>query len=276
MSGSINIYSLSSGSSGNCILIKTRNAAILMDCGVTGKAAEREIKEAGILPEQLDAIIVTHEHIDHISGVGVMCRRYKIPVYATIGTWKAMINSIGRIDPALVHYIAAEVPFKIKETVVTPFKTSHDAAESIGAVFCSDSEHCGVATDLGTVTRHIFDLLLPCASVMIEANHDEHMLINGAYPQPLKERILSDAGHLSNRVCGAMCARLAREGALRNIILGHLSSDNNTPAAAYNAVKESLTREGFTVGKDIFLTVANRNCITKAEYGCEYKCNQCG
>lgn len=263
MDESVKILSLSSGSSGNCILIKTRNAAILMDCGVTGKTAEREIQRAGILPQQLDAIIVSHEHIDHISGVGVMSRRYKIPIYATIGTWKAMINSIGKIEPSLIHYIAAEVPFKIKETVITPFKTSHDAAESIGAVFCSDNEKCAIVTDLGTVSRTIFDLLLPCSSIMIEANHDENMLIHGTYPQMLKDRILSDSGHLSNRVCGAMCARLAREGRVRSIILGHLSSDNNTPAVAYKAVKDSLAREGFFVGKDITLTVANRNCLTE-------------
>ena len=264
MNSSINIYSLSSGSSGNCILIKTRNAAILMDCGVTGKAAEREIKEAGISPEQLDAIIVTHEHIDHISGVGVMCRRYKIPVYATIGTWKAMISSIGRIDPALVHYIASDVPFKIKETVVTPFKTSHDAAESIGAVFYSDSGHCGVATDLGTVTRHIFDLLLPCASVMIEANHDREMVRKGSYPEALKQRILSGGGHLSNSDCAELASMLCADGT-KHIILAHLSEENNTPEAALGAVGKALSGSG----ADIVAVCGDRVTAAPCGHECE-------
>lgn len=264
MTEGISIRPLFSGSSGNCILIKAQNAAILMDCGVTGKAAEAELEKAGVLPNELDALLVTHEHIDHISGVGVMARRHNIPVYATLGTWKAMIRGIGKIPPELVHYIAAGVPFKIKETIITPFKTSHDAAESIGAVFCERGAYCGVATDLGTVSREIFDRLLPCGAVMIEANHDENMLINGAYPQHLKARILSDEGHLSNRMCGAMCARLAREGNLRSIILGHLSSDNNTPEAAFSSVAKSLENEGFCIGESISLFVANRHGISKA------------
>jgi len=254
----ISICPLSSGSSGNCILVRSTSCAVLVDCGITGKAAENELSSAGISPEKLDAIIVTHEHTDHISGVGILCRRYKIPVYATLGTWKAMIDSIGKIDTSLIRYIAAEVPFEISGTVFYPFSTSHDAAESIGLVF-SDGEKSGaIATDLGTVTRHIFDLLSPCSIAMLEANHDEAMLIHGSYPQHLKERILSDYGHLSNKLCGALCAKLVREGCLRQIMLGHLSSDNNTPRIAYETVKKSIEATGAKIGDEIALYVAQR------------------
>ena len=260
MKGRINICPLSSGSSGNCVLVKSGNANILIDCGITGKAAERELMKVGQNPSELDAIIVTHEHIDHISGVGIMCRRYAIPVFATLGTWIHMIDSLGKIDESLIHYIAADVPFKIKDCIVTPFSTMHDAAESIGLIFSDGVKKGGVVTDLGTVTKHIFDKLCECSIIMIEANHDEAMLINGNYPENLKKRILSDCGHLSNRVCGALCARLVREGSVRRIMLGHLSSDNNTPSLAHMCVMQSIERVGFKVGEEIGLYVAKRDC----------------
>ncbi|MEE0867272.1 MAG: MBL fold metallo-hydrolase [Clostridia bacterium] len=264
MDGNIVICPLSSGSSGNSVLIQTSNSNILVDCGLTGKAVEHELALAGVSPDALDAIIVTHEHIDHISGVGVMCRRYSVPVFATVGTWKAMIDSIGRIDKSLIRYIAPEVSFYINKTLVKPFSTSHDAAESIGLIF-NDGEKCGaLVTDLGTVDKHIFDLLSKCSILMIEANHDENMLIKGAYPQSLKKRILSDCGHLSNRICGAFCAKLVREGSVRQIMLGHLSSDNNTPSLAFSSVSQSIEAAGFNIGRDVSLFVANRSGISES------------
>lgn len=255
---SIKICPLSSGSSGNCILLQIGEVKVMVDCGITGKAAEANLERAGVRPQDISAIIVTHEHIDHISGVGIMCRRYHLPVYATLGTWKAMINSIGKIDPLLIRYIAAEVPFEIDGAQFHPFSTSHDAAESIGLIFSDGEKYGAVATDLGTVTKHIFDLLLKCSIIMIEANHDEAMLISGSYPQHLKERILSDCGHLSNRLCGALCAKLVREGCLRKIMLGHLSSDNNTERLAYETVMNSIEATGCCSCDDITLFVADR------------------
>ena len=264
----ISICPLSSGSSGNAVLLRSGSCAVLVDCGITGKAAENELANAGIPPNKIDAIIVTHEHIDHISGVGVMCRRYHIPIYATLGTWKAMINSIGKIDTSLIRYIAAEVPFEISGVRFHPFSTSHDAAESIGLIFTDGVKYGGIATDLGTVTKHIFDLLSPCSIAMLEANHDEAMLISGSYPQHLKERILSDHGHLSNRLCGALCAKLVREGELRQIMLGHLSSDNNTPKKAYETVAKSIEGAGFNVGEGgVLLYVAKRYCVSEELLG---------
>jgi phosphoribosyl 1,2-cyclic phosphodiesterase len=259
----ISICPLSSGSSGNAVLLRSGNCAVLLDCGITGKSAENELARAGISPDNIDAIIVTHEHTDHISGVGVMCRRYRIPVYATLGTWKAMINCIGKIDPSLIRYIAAEVPFEINGTRFHPFATSHDAAESIGLIFSGEGNYGAVVTDLGTVTKHIFDLLSPCSIAMLEANHDEAMLISGHYPEHLKKRILSDHGHLSNRVCGALCAKLVREGKLRQIMLGHLSSDNNTPRKAFETVANSIVAAGYKIGEDVMLHIAERHSMSE-------------
>lgn len=257
----IRICPLSSGSSGNCILVQTSDCAVLIDCGITGKCAQTELSRAGVDPNSIDAIIVTHEHIDHISGVGILSRRFNIPIYATLGTWKAMIDGLGKINPLLIRYIAAEVPFTINSTKFYPFATSHDAAESIGIIFTGDGKSGAVATDMGTVSKHIYDLLSDCSAVLIEANHDETMLIRGPYPQRLKERILSDRGHLSNKLCGALCAKLVREGKLRKIMLGHLSSDNNTPRLAFETVANSIEASGFKVADDVELYVAQRYCM---------------
>lgn len=257
----IKICPLSSGSSGNCILIRADDCTVLVDCGITGKTACKELERAGVFPSDIDAIIVTHEHTDHTAGVGVMCRKYNIPVYATLGTWKAMISSLGKINPLLIHYIAPEVPFMLRSATFHPFSTSHDAAESIGVLFTNGEKYGAVATDMGTVSRHIFDLLSVCSIILIEANHDEKMLVNGPYPQHLKERILSDQGHLSNKLCGALCAKLVREGKLRQIMLGHLSADNNTPSVAYRTVADSIDATGFCIGDCVSLSVADRYCM---------------
>lgn len=258
----ISICSLSSGSSGNSILIRTKNTAILVDCGLTGKAVEQELEKAGQNPSDISAIIVTHEHIDHIKGVGIFSRRYKTPVYATLGTWGAMIDQIGKIDPELIHYIASDIPFNIDDCRIYPFATSHDAAESIGLIFSGGGKCGAVATDLGTVTKHIYSLLEPCDILFIEANHDVEMLKRGPYPQALKLRILSDCGHLSNTMCGALCAKLVRDGRLKQITLGHLSTDNNTVQCAYQCVKQSIELTGYKVNSDVTLCVANRSSIS--------------
>lgn len=255
----IRLCTLSSGSSGNAVLLQAGETKILVDCGITGKAAADRLCAVGVDPSELAGIMVTHEHIDHIRGVGVLSRRFKLPVYASVGTWNNMAETVGSIGDDLVHYIAADVPFALEDAVVFPFATSHDSAESLGFTVSDGNKNISVATDLGKVDKYVYDKLKGSELLLLEANHDERMLINGAYPYALKQRILSDRGHLSNRICGALCGKLLGEkGGAKQILLGHLSNDNNTPEVAYSAVKGSIEHMGGAVDKDIRISVAQR------------------
>ncbi len=255
----LRLCTLTSGSSGNAVLIDADGTKILIDCGITGKTAADRLCSVGVDPAELSAVLVTHEHADHIKGVGVLSRRFDLPVYASIGTWSAMIGQIGAVPDKHIHYIQADVPFSVGNAVVFPFATPHDAAESLGFTVSDGKKTASVATDLGQVDRYIYDNIKGSDLMVLEANHDERTLINGPYPYPLKQRILSDRGHLSNRVCGALCARLLSEGGpCRQILLGHLSKENNTPQMAFGSVKASVELAGGKVGADMRLGVAGR------------------
>lgn len=255
----IRLCTLSSGSSGNAVLFEADGTKILIDCGITGKAATERLCGVGVDPSELAAVLVTHEHIDHIRGVGVLSRRFGIPVYAGVGTWNAMISSVGEIPFEHIHYIAADVPFSVGGALVFPYATSHDAAESLGFTLSDGQKTASVVTDLGVVDKYVYDRISGSSLMVLEANHDEQMLMNGSYPYSLKQRILSDKGHISNRVTGALCARLLSEGRSdRQILLGHLSNENNSPETAFDTVKRSIERVGGRVGEDIRVGVAGR------------------
>lgn len=255
----LKLCTLSSGSSGNAVLVEADGTKLLIDCGITGKAAADRLCSIGVDPSELSGILVTHEHIDHIKGVGVMSRRFKLPVYASVGTWNGMISTVGSIPDERVHYIAADVPFSIDGAVVFPFKTSHDAGESLGFTVSDGRKSASLATDLGVVDKYVYDNICGSELLLLEANHDEQMLMNGPYPYPLKKRILSDVGHISNRVCGALCARLLSDGgAGKQVLLGHLSNENNTPQTAFETVKRSVEHIGGSIGGDIRIGVAGR------------------
>ncbi len=255
----LKLCTLCSGSSGNAVLVEADGTKILIDCGITGKTAAERLCEIGIDPSELSAILVTHEHIDHIRGVGVVSRRYGLPIYASMGTWNGMLSLVGKIPDENIRCIAADVPFSVGDAVVFPFKTSHDACESLGFTVSNGRKNVSIATDLGIADKYIFDNIKGSELLLLEANHDERLLMNGPYPYPLKQRILSDVGHLSNRVCGALCARLLSEcGGDKQILLGHLSNENNTPRLAFDTVKKSIEHIGGKVGGDIRVEVAGR------------------
>lgn len=256
----LKLCTLSSGSSGNAVFAEADGTKILIDCGITGKAASDRLCALGIDPSELDAIFVTHEHIDHIRGVGVLSRRYGLPVYASVGTWNGMIETVGAIPHENIHYIEADTPFSVDAAIVFPFATSHDANESLGFTV-SDGRKClSLATDLGVVDKYVYDNIKGSDLLVLEANHDENMLLNGPYPPQLKRRVFSDCGHLSNKVCGAVCGRLMSEGGgEKRIILGHLSQENNTPEIAFDTVRRSVEYAGGKVGGDIFVSVAGRH-----------------
>jgi phosphoribosyl 1,2-cyclic phosphodiesterase len=253
----VKLCSLFSGSSGNSTLVCAGNTNILVDCGGSGSQIESALKKVGQDPSELDAIFITHEHIDHIKGAGVMSRRYNLPIYATYGTWRGMISKIGKIKEDNICYIQGGVPFAASDAVVTPFRTPHDAAESVGFTIENGNGRASVATDIGVMNMTVYNNIKNSDIVLLEANHDINMLMTGPYSYELKMRIRSSVGHLSNDDCAKTCSHLLLEG-VKHILLAHLSNDNNTPAFAYCASENALQNEGAVIGKDITLEVASR------------------
>ncbi len=250
----IKFQSFLSSSSGNCTYVTNDNVHLLVDCGATGKYIIQCLERVGVVPEKLDAVFVTHEHRDHVSGVGVLARKYHMPVYATEGTWVHMESICGKIPSECQERCKANGEFQIAGLKVRPFAIPHDAAEPVGYRFSDDGSVFTIATDLGHISDEVLEQLSGSDSVIIEANHDLEMLRSGRYPYPLKKRILGEKGHLSNDACGRLCTMLAKQGT-RSFWLGHLSKENNVPSLAYETVKSILREEGLAVGSDVGLNV---------------------
>lgn len=248
--------SLVSGSSGNCLLVQNDSTKILIDCGVSGKNAAALLAQTGVDIGEIDAVLVTHEHMDHVSGVGVLSRRHRIPVYANEKTWRAMPSSVGQVPHECVKVIR-EPQFAVGTLEISSFSTPHDAASPCGYAICSDNKKITVATDTGHIDRQLSSQFKDSDFAFIEANHDVHMLLNGTYPEQLKRRILSDFGHLSNQGAGELAAVLVQNGT-RKIMLGHLSNQNNIPHLALQTVSETLQQLGIQPGQDVSLGVAER------------------
>lgn len=258
----VELCSLFSGSSGNATFVKAGDTNILVDCGDSGSRIEESLCKAGIDPSELHGIFITHEHIDHIKGAGVMSRRYNLPIYATWGTWQKMISKIGKIGIGNIHYIQGGVPFSVRDAVVMPFSTPHDSTESVGFTISHSDRSASVATDIGVMNKTVYDNIKKSDIVLLESNHDVDMLLKGPYSPELKRRVRSSVGHLSNDDCALTCSHLLQEG-VRHIVLGHLSLDNNTPRLAYSRTEESLSEMGAVIGSDVTLEVAGRYEPTK-------------
>jgi len=232
---------LASGSSGNALLISTNTTSILMDAGISAKRAAYAISEAGEDPSNLAAVLVTHEHTDHISGVGPIARRFDLPVHATRGTLRVINRRAG--DGFSKVPIASGEPLSIGDITVSPFSTSHDCADPVGYAFDADSARIVVATDLGIVGSAVRDQMARADCVVLEFNHDERMLVDGPYPWPLKQRILSNVGHLSNATAARELERSAGHP-VSTVVLAHLSDENNKPRLAYEAAAVALDAAG--------------------------------
>lgn len=250
--------SLFSGSSGNCILVAGEQGRILIDAGVSAKRIEAALSETEITPGDLDALFITHEHSDHIAGVGVLARRYGIPIYATAETINSMLRErgVGRIDEKLINYVSPNKTTEIKDLIIEPFRISHDAANPVSYTVRSGESKFAMATDLGVFDDYTVSMLDGADVLYIEANHDRNMLLVGRYPYYLKQRILGERGHLSNDNTVELLESMK---ALPNhIILAHLSKENNYPELAYETVKQGLIR--ITEGKELpELFVARRD-----------------
>jgi len=236
------LCSIASGSSGNCIYVGSETTHLLVDVGISGKRTEEGLNSLDVSPKDLDGILITHEHADHIAGIGVMARKYGVPIYATTGTIKAIrsSSSVGKIDEDLFVEVQSDNKFTIKDIMVNPMKISHDAAQPVAYRFGYGNQKAAICTDLGVFNEYTVDALRGMDALLIEANHDVNMLQVGPYPYYLKQRILGDRGHLSNENSGKLLSRILHDN-LKTIILGHLSKENNLPELAYEAVRMEIT-----------------------------------
>lgn len=238
----MDFYSIASGSSGNCIYVGSEQAAVLVDTGISGKKITEGLKGIDRKPEELSAILITHEHSDHIKGLGVLARKYGIPIYTTPGTARAIreMTSLGTIDEGLFHEIHADEAFSVKDLKILPFRISHDAAEPVAYRIRNGEKSVAVATDMGYYNDYIVDNLRGLDGLLLEANHDINMLQVGSYPYPLKQRILGKFGHLSNDNAGRLLCEILHDD-LKFVMLGHLSKENNYEALAYATVCAEIT-----------------------------------
>lgn len=249
----MHITTLASGSGGNSTLISSGGTHILIDAGISTRRICTGLREVGLAPADISGILITHEHSDHVSGLAVMTKNHKVPIYAPRTVANYLRRTIAGVEDCL-NIISPGEAFAVGESEVRAFRTPHDAPESVGYRVSMDVDF-GLCTDLGHVTDEIFEALCGVDVALIESNHDEDMLRSGNYPYYLKRRILSDNGHLSNLCCGTFAVQLAKAGA-GNIILGHLSRENNLPSLALSTVTQTLAAAGFSGTAGPKLTVA--------------------
>lgn len=247
--------SLFSSSRGNCTYIGGSGGGVLVDVGVSAKKTEEALAAIGVDPASLSAILVTHEHIDHIRGIRVFATRYNLPVFATRGTLECMAAA-KELNDKFEAFVVPKGSFELAGMEIHAFRTSHDAKESCGyTLITPDSKKISVCTDLGVVTPEVKDAVSGSDLILLESNHDINMLRNGPYPYSLKRRILSDSGHLSNESCAETALKLVESGTKR-LFLGHLSPENNYPPLALETTRSLLTMAGAEENRDYYLTLA--------------------
>lgn len=257
----IQFSSLASGSSGNCQLIQSNQTTLLLDAGLTGKYITNALHHYDITLDQVNGILITHEHSDHISGLGVLHRKANLPIYISDKTWQVTKDKIGKINTKRLHFIEPEIPFTIRDIVVNPHSVSHDAVDPLCYTFSVGDTKIAIVTDLGIIDDHLIAQIKDASLVMLEANHNVEMLMMGNYPYPLKRRVASELGHLSNEDCAAAAIKAIMNGRVSTVLLGHLSKENNTPELAYETVKSSMIEQGMVIGKDVMLDLTYRNRI---------------
>lgn len=238
----VRVSALASGSSGNAFLVEAAGVKLLFDAGLNAGMLEYYLRQRGITPSKLAALFVSHEHIDHLRGAGILARRYKLPVIASEGTFRAGIWQFGALPEKVVQSPGSET--HIGGVIVRTFTVSHDAAETVGFWIEAAGQNIVICTDLGCETASIREPLEAADLLVLEANHDVQRLWRGPYPYPLKKRVAGQYGHLANADAARLISELARDGRHRTVWLAHLSAVNNTPALALDTVLEPLNREG--------------------------------
>lgn len=241
----ITLHTIASGSEGNCLILSAGSTHLLLDAGISCRRIAAALDELGLAPADVTAVLVTHDHSDHICGLDTMSRRWHTPIYGSGAALRQLAYRIAGIGP-LLHEVEYGVSFSLGDFNVTPFPTSHDGHGGTDYRFDSLGASAGALTDTGYVTDEARQTLSGVELLVLESNHDVERLRSGPYPYPLKARILSDHGHLSNDAAAAFAAELARSGT-RQIVLAHLSRENNTPQLALEAVYGAVAGMGVAV-----------------------------
>ena len=252
-------YTLASSSSGNAALVRCGGAAILLDAGISARRIAQSLAQLGMSPDELDAVLVTHEHSDHVSGVATLTKKYAVPVYASRGTAHFLPQAA-----SVLRVFDAGDAFEIGALKVQSFRTSHDAADSVDYRIDAPDGALGALTDTGYVTDAAAQALKGVDTLLLEANHDIETLQSGPYPYHLKRRILGEHGHLSNAAAADFALWCAQRGT-SDILLAHLSAENNTPAMAEYAVARKLQSGGFSIR----LGVAPRDRLSEVHTVCK-------
>lgn len=256
----IKFCSLFSGSSGNSIFLSVKGTKILIDAGLSAKRIVEALCSIGENPSELSAVLVTHEHVDHIRGAGVLSRKFNIPVYANENTWEAMEQSLSPMNVDNKKVFDTGKEFGLGDISVKAFHIPHDASEPVGFNFFAENKKITTATDLGHISRELLQHFEKSELLLLESNHDIEMLKVGHYPWHLKKRILSERGHLSNEMAGKVVSYMAERGTSR-FLLGHLSRENNFPELAYQTVCNELREKKIVAGSDITLDVVLRDRV---------------
>ena len=254
---SVTFCALGSGSKGNSYLIATEKNKILVDAGLSAKCIADNLFELGVKPEEIDGIVITHEHLDHINGVRVFSKKYGVPFYANEKTMAAVLRKVPDAEVKLTRTFGNNESFHIGNFDIQPFRTPHDSVSSCGYSVYSGVNKITVATDIGHMNSSVMENLKGSDILVLEANHDIDMLIKGPYSQFLKQRVQGPKGHLSNSLCGETLAYLLDHG-IKQVILAHLSEENNTPELAYQTVCECIGKRGARDGVDINIDIAQQ------------------
>ena len=258
----IKFCSLYSGSSGNAIFLRTGKTKLLIDAGLSARKIIEALYSIGENPSEINAVLISHEHADHIKGAGVISRKFNIPIYANELTWKAMEREIGPVSPVNKVFFQTGTDFEIRGICVRAFSIPHDASDPVGFNFLIENKKITTATDIGHINKELLTSLEGSDLLLIESNHDLDMLMVGNYPWVLKRRIMSDTGHLSNIMAARAIAYLAEKG-MRRFVLGHLSKENNFPELAYQTSYSALKERNIHPEKDVMLEIATRDRISR-------------
>lgn len=257
----LNFCSLYSGSSGNSLFVETEKTKILIDCGVSGKKISDALIDLNTSLEEIDAILVTHEHTDHVQSLGMLSKKYDIPVFVNYETLEAMPKQKEKIDLKNQKLFTIGKEFKIGDLCINPFSIPHDAANPCGFNIYNNSKKLTIATDLGHMTNDLLENMKDSKFILLESNYEPELLQYAKYPYILKQRISGPKGHLPNEMAGKTIGYLSKYG-LKEVLLGHLSKESNMPEIAYQTVVEQLQKDNIDTN-ELKIAVAGRDKHSK-------------